>query len=82
MNMLLIGHHQFDVLIFDWGLVDSHSCSFALKLGLPVVVTTEEVTFSIKKWRIRLTRSHNANASVDKALSFKDNIDVIFIRSN
>ena len=73
----LIGHHQFDVLIFDRGLVDSHAISFALKLGLPVVVTTEELTFSDKKRRIRLTQDHNANASLDKALPFKVNIDII-----
>ena len=77
MDMLLIGHHQFDVLIFDRGLVDSHAISFALKLGLPVVVTTEELTFSDKKRRIRLTQDHNANASLDKALPFKVNIDII-----
>lgn len=42
-----------------------------------MVVTTEELTFSAKKRRIRLTQDHNANASLDKALPFKVNIDII-----
>jgi hypothetical protein len=46
MDMLLIGHHQFDLIIFDRGLVDSHAISLAINMGLPVVVTTEEVPFS------------------------------------
>ncbi|WP_338455932.1 hypothetical protein [uncultured Alteromonas sp.] len=77
MDMLLIGHHQFDVLIFDRGLVDSHAISFALKLGLPVVVTTDELIFSQNKRQMRLTREPQTNTSFDRALPFEVNIEVI-----
>jgi hypothetical protein len=46
LDMLLIGHHQFDLIIFDRGLLDSHAVSFALKMKLPTVVTTEAVPYS------------------------------------
>lgn len=77
MDMLLIGHHQFELLVFDRGLIDSHAISFALKLGLPVVVTVDELVFSESQRRIRLTGNNNTNTSFDKALPFQVNIDVI-----
>lgn len=57
MDMLLIGHHQFDVIVFDRALIESHAVSFALKLGLSVVITTAPLPFSNHKQTMQLSEA-------------------------
>ncbi|HBY37765.1 MAG TPA: hypothetical protein DEH24_00025 [Alteromonas sp.] len=66
MDMLLIGHHQFDLFIFDRGLIDSHAISFALKMKLPVVVTNHRVPHSSSPQLVQVAQAnHRAEANYE-----------------
>ena len=70
MDMLLIGHHQFDLFIFDRGLIDSHAISFALKMNLPVVVTNEPVPHSSSPHLIQVTHAGHDAGKVNEAVPY------------
>jgi|GEM_PF-594383 len=54
MDLLLIGHNQFDLLIFDRALVGSHAVSFALKMGIPLIVTNDPMPVSQDELVVKL----------------------------